>query len=69
MNWLLSKRGGAMNGDLSVWLILGGGLVLALLGKSLRSDLLFKLGNLIMFGFLALMIMTVLIGVGLGWEH
>ncbi len=58
-----------MNGDLSVWLILGGGLVLALLGKSLRSDLLYRLGNLIMFGFLAAMIMTVLIGVGLGWEH
>lgn len=58
-----------MNGDLKVWAILGGGLVLAFLGKQMRSDLLYRLGNLIMFLFLAALIMTVLIGVGLGWAH
>ena len=58
-----------MNSDLNVWLILGGGLVLVLLGKQMRSDLLYRLGNLVMFLFLAAMILTVLIGVGLGWTH
>lgn len=38
-----------MNGDLNVWLILGGGLLLAFLGKQMRSDLLYRLGNLVMF--------------------
>lgn len=42
-----------MNSDLNVWLILGGGLVLVLLGKQMRSDLLYRLGNLVMFLFLA----------------
>lgn len=58
-----------MNGDLNVWLILGGGLVLVFLGKQMRSDLLYRLGNLIAFLFLAAMILTVLVGVGLGWTH
>ena len=58
-----------MNSDLNVWLILGGGLVLALLGKQMRSDLLYRLGNLVMFLFLAAMIMSVFIGLGLGWTH
>ena len=58
-----------MNGDLNVWLILGGAFLLVLLGKQMRSDLLYRLGNLIGFLFLAAMIMTVLIGVGLGWSH
>ena len=62
-------KGGGLNSDLNVWLILGGGLVLVLLGKQMRSDLLYRLGNLVMFLFLAAMILTVLIGVGLGWTH
>lgn len=58
-----------MNGDLNVWLILGGAFALVLLGKQMRSDLLYRLGNLVGFLFLAAMIMSVFIGVGLGWTH
>ena len=55
--------------DLNVFLVLAAGVLLAALGKQLRSDLLWKLGNFVGAAFLGAMIITVLFGVAAGWPH